>query len=186
DVFKRDRANAKTYHPIYQQHSLPFAIVNLIAPDRCITKTFSWLFQQIFLNFLKYIFFTEDVFKRDRANAKAYHPIYQQHSLPFAIVNLIAPEDIELILNNSKHIEKGAFYDFLHSWLGNGLLTSKGANWHKRRKILTPAFHFNILQEFVDVFNKETNHLVELFKSKCDQPIDLIKPVTEFTLYSIG
>ncbi|CAG9830836.1 unnamed protein product [Diabrotica balteata] len=128
----------------------------------------------------------EDVFKRDRQLAKMYHPIYQRHSLPIAVVNLIAPEDIELILNNSKHIEKSAFYDFLHSWLGNGLLTSKGANWHKRRKILTPAFHFNILQEFVDIFNKEVNHLVDVFKTKCDQPIDLIKPITEFTLYSIG
>jgi cytochrome P450 len=37
-----------------------------------------------------------------------------------------------------------------------------GAKWHKRRKMLTPAFHFKILEEFVPVFNDN----IQIFISK--------------------
>lgn len=116
-----------------------------------------------------------------------YFPIFKRYSVGIEMVSLMTPEDIELILTNPKHLEKSQTYNLLHDWLGMGLLTSKGQQWHSRRKILTPAFHFTILQEFVDIFNKETNRLVTGIKKICDQPyIDVVKPITQFTLYSIG
>jgi len=41
-----------------------------------------------------------------------------------------------------------------------------GTKWHKRRKILTPAFHFKILEDFVDVFLEQSAILVK--KLKCE------------------
>lgn len=64
------------------------------------------------------------------------------------------------ILGSPKHIEKSSDYDFLHPWLGTGLLTSSGGKWHSRRKILTPAFHFKILDDFIDVFTEQSQVLV--------------------------
>lgn len=62
-----------------------------------------------------------------------------------------------------------------------------GSKWQQRRKILTPAFHFTILQDFVDVFNRETGVLIKNLKALCDQPyIDVMEPITEYTLNSIG
>ncbi|XP_056636244.1 uncharacterized protein LOC130444880 [Diorhabda sublineata] len=130
---------------------------------------------------------SEAMFNRDRKRSVEYFPIYKMYTLGIATVCIMTPEDIELILNNSKHLEKSQIYNLLHDWLGTGLLTSKGQQWHSRRKILTPAFHFTILQEFVHIFNKEMNHLVEDIKKLCDRPyIDVVKPITEFTLHSIG
>ncbi|CAH1100870.1 unnamed protein product [Psylliodes chrysocephalus] len=133
------------------------------------------------------VYTTETLWDKERERAKEFFPIYKIWSLDFAAVYNMCPEDIEPVLSNTKHNTKGFVYDFLHAWLGTGLLTSEGTKWHKRRKILTPAFHFNILQEFTDMLNRETQILVENFKKLCHQPyVNVITPITEFTLYSIG
>ncbi|XP_015512315.1 cytochrome P450 4c3 isoform X2 [Neodiprion pinetum] len=68
---------------------------------------------------------------------------------------------VEPILGSSRHLAKSKDYRFLQPWLGTGLLTSSGKKWHSRRKILTPTFHFKILQDFVDIFSEQTEILVE-------------------------
>ncbi|CAG9831865.1 unnamed protein product [Diabrotica balteata] len=129
----------------------------------------------------------ESLFIRDRIRAIELYPIYKLWSFNIPAVVVMHPEDIELVVNNSKHNKKSLIYSFLHDWLGTGLLTSEGTKWNKRRKILTPAFHFNILQEFVGMLNKETQILVDNLMKLSDAPhIDVTKPITEFTLYSIG
>ncbi|MGH0175509.1 UNVERIFIED_CONTAM: hypothetical protein FKN15_070568 [Acipenser sinensis] len=49
------------------------------------------------------------------------------------------------------------FYGFLHPWLGNGLLLSNGERWARHRRLLTPAFHFDILKLYMEIFNKSTD-----------------------------
>ena len=41
--------------------------------------------------------------------------------------------------------------------LGDGLLVSAGEKWSHQRRLLTPAFHFDILKPYVKVFNKNVN-----------------------------
>lgn len=61
------------------------------------------------------------------------------------------PKIIEEILTSQKWIEKSNDYNLLVDWLGTGLVISGGQKWHLRRKIITPAFHFKILEQFVEV-----------------------------------
>ncbi|XP_075163186.1 cytochrome P450 4d8-like [Haematobia irritans] len=74
----------------------------------------------------------------------------------------------EYLLTSSTHISKHHLYDVLHYWLGSGLLFSDGAKWHTRRKIITPTFHFKILEEFVQIFNHQSKILVDRLEAKAD------------------
>lgn len=74
-------------------------------------------------------------------------------------------------------------YIYLQEWLGEGLLVSSGRKWHSRRKIITPAFHFQILQEFVDVFNYQNKFFIEKIKRVPDEnPFDVYNIVTSMSL----
>lgn len=86
-----------------------------------------------------------------------------------------------------KHAKKSKAYDLLQNWLGTGLLTSHGRKWQVRRKILTPAFHFSILQDFILTFNESTDDLVKILKEESKKPFVEITPIiTHFTLKVIG
>ncbi|XP_075155796.1 putative cytochrome P450 4d14 [Haematobia irritans] len=74
----------------------------------------------------------------------------------------------EHILSSQTLISKSFYYDMLSSWLGNGLLLSSGSKWHKRRKIITPTFHFKILTQFVEIFDRHSRTMVNKLKAIAD------------------
>lgn len=88
-----------------------------------------------------------------------YYPIYRLWGFTSSFLNIRHPKDIEVILGNPKSTQKSELYDLLFPWFNTGLLTSAGRKWQTRRKILTPAFHFNVLQQFVDVFIEESEQM---------------------------
>ncbi|XP_061394743.1 cytochrome P450 4c3-like [Musca vetustissima] len=98
-------------------------------------------------------------------------------------VMLFDPETVEPILNSQKFIDKSGDYEYLQPWLGTGLLTSFGRKWHSRRKILTPAFHFKILDDFIDVFNEQSAILTRKLERELDsESFNIFPYVTLCTL----
>lgn len=103
------------------------------------------------------------------------------HDHTIVVTNL---KDLENILTNAKLTEKSVEYTFLINWIGKyteicyninyiiiycvyqgtGLLIATGKKWFTRRKILTPSFHFKILESYVDVFNKQSSVFVRKLK----------------------
>jgi cytochrome P450 len=47
-----------------------------------------------------------------------------------------------------------------------------GDLWRSRRKLLTPAFHFSILNNFVEVFNEQSRILCGIFGELCQSSPD--------------
>ena len=43
---------------------------------------------------------------------------------------------------------------------GQGLLISSGSHWFRNRRLLTPAFHFDILKPYVEIYNDCTETLM--------------------------
>jgi len=57
--------------------------------------------------------------------------------------------------------------------------------WHSLRKTLTPAFHFKILESFVDIFDYHASDLVGKLKEHENQTIDVCPLLSLCTLESI-
>ena len=51
-------------------------------------------------------------------------------------------------------------YRFGLPWLGTGLLMSEGSRWARSRRLLTPAFHFDVLKPYTDVYNEAVDKLM--------------------------
>ncbi|KAK7576458.1 hypothetical protein V9T40_012744 [Parthenolecanium corni] len=96
-------------------------------------------------------------------------------------VCLMAPEDIELVFNNSQHITKGLEYLTITPWLCEGLLTSTGTKWHLRRKMLTPTFHFKVLENYIPIFNRNAKLLTKKL-SEQSEPVDIDAYISLCTL----
>ena len=87
------------------------------------------------------------------------------------------PKDIEEILTNRKLMVKADFYDLLKDWLGDGLLLTHGEKWFKRRKIFTKSFHFKILENFIEVFEKNSSIFVNNLKQFEGEVIDVFPKI---------
>ncbi|XP_015114186.1 cytochrome P450 4C1 isoform X2 [Diachasma alloeum] len=88
---------------------------------------------------------------------------------------------VHILLRSTKHIEKSIAYDFLRPWLGEGLLNSSGEKWFHDRKLISPAFHFGILEHFSDVIVEKAaifnGRLREQVQLNGDKPFDIF-PMT--------
>lgn len=59
-----------------------------------------------------------------------------------------------------------------------------GKKWFERRKMLTPTFHFKILGDFVQVFNEQSQNLIQQLHDaiKLKNEIDVYPFITRCTL----
>ncbi|KAJ6657721.1 hypothetical protein lerEdw1_002222 [Lerista edwardsae] len=75
------------------------------------------------------------------------------------VLSLVHPDYIKPIATASAAIapKDKLFYGFLKPWLGDGLLLSSGKKWGRHRRMLTPAFHFDILKPYLKIFNQSTD-----------------------------
>ena len=73
---------------------------------------------------------------------------------------LFHPDSVEVILKSTVNIRKSRVYDLLRPFLADGLINSTGKKWHVRRKMITPSFHFEILNNYFAIMNEHTDLFV--------------------------
>jgi cytochrome P450 family 4 len=62
-------------------------------------------------------------------------------------------------------------------------LATTGQKWHAHRKIITPTFHFSILDSFVEVFSEKSKILIsKLQKEVGSQGFDVYPYITKCAL----
>ncbi|XP_078299371.1 cytochrome P450 4F2 isoform X2 [Panthera onca] len=106
------------------------------------------------------------------------------------LITLCHPDMIRTITNASAAIapKDAVFYSFLKPWLGDGLLLSAGDKWSSHRRMLTPAFHFNILKHYVKIFNDSVNVMHAKWKrlvSEGSTRLDMFEHISLMTLDSL-
>ncbi|KAK0074521.1 hypothetical protein PV325_008227, partial [Microctonus aethiopoides] len=137
-------------------------------------------------NVLDFVGSTEHLWNHFRKLGHDYYPIYKVIGTFDDMVNIRHPDDAEVLLSSPKNITKSVIYEFLHDWFGTGLLTSTGHKWIHRRRVLTPAFHFNVLREFADTLDEEGRRMVhDLQLEDGAVTVDLVSFVTKYTLNAI-
>ncbi|XP_069118740.1 cytochrome P450 4F2-like [Argopecten irradians] len=72
------------------------------------------------------------------------------------------PDSVKCILKSSEPKARGlgGSYEYLLPWLGEGLLVSNGERWARSRRLITPAFHFDILRPYVKIYNEASDLLL--------------------------
>ncbi|KAJ8675053.1 hypothetical protein QAD02_010839 [Eretmocerus hayati] len=98
--------------------------------------------------------------------ADRYYPVYRLWVGSKAVIHIRHPDDCETLLMSSKHLNKEFGYEHFYPWMKRGLLTSDAGKWHERRKILTPAFHFNILKKYLEITNEQGEALISNMMSQ--------------------
>ncbi|CAD5231104.1 unnamed protein product [Bursaphelenchus xylophilus] len=103
---------------------------------------------------------------------------------PVMFVMIYGAEECEAVLGGQKTLTKMFHYNFLTPWIGQGLLISKPEKWRPRRKLLTPTFHYDILKDFVQVYNRHAATLLSKFDklSETGEYADIFHTITLCTL----
>lgn len=92
------------------------------------------------------------------------------------------PKVAEAIMSSQKFLEKAEDYDMIKPWLGTGLLLSTDKKWFQRRKILTPAFHFQILERFVEIMDEQGRVLVDKLKKLDGKEVNVYPLINLYAL----
>ncbi|KAG8233347.1 hypothetical protein J437_LFUL010897 [Ladona fulva] len=135
-------------------------------------------------NALEFLVSREKVVEVRNRHFSSYSKIFKIWSFHHPLVKPVAPEYVEAILHSSKNIEKSLFYKLLHPWLGTGLLTSSGEKWFLHRKLLTPSFHFKILEDFIPMFIERSSSMIEKLSNqvKSGNAINVVPIISRSTL----
>jgi cytochrome P450 family 4 len=120
---------------------------------------------------------TVDLLKSFMHLNKKYGSVMKIWLGPRLHLMITKPEVVDFFLNSNVHLSKSNGYDLFKPWLGDGLLVSTGSKWKTRRKMITPTFHFKILEKFLESsFNKQINILLDVLlkeASTSDKSIEI-------------
>ena len=80
----------------------------------------------------------------------------------------IQTNKLVFLFSEPKPVALGGGYRNLIPWLGEGLLVAGGSKWARSRRLLTPAFHFEILKPYQEIYNQCVDlALVRKFNLNC-------------------
>ncbi|XP_029308135.1 cytochrome P450 4B1-like [Cottoperca gobio] len=106
---------------------------------------------------------------------------------PFVcVLNLHHPDYVKTLLTSTEPKDELG-YTFLKSWIGEGLLVSKGQKWFRHRKLLTPGFHYEVLKPYIKLMSESVKTMLDKWESyaNTNESFEVFEHVSLMTLDSI-
>lgn len=100
-------------------------------------------------------------------------------------IMLTHPESIGRVLSmKATTAPKAKVYRIIQSYLGEGLLISNNNKWLTRRRMLTPAFHFDILRSYISIYNESVDSLINKWERHVEgkSSLDIFNDISLMTL----
>ncbi len=88
---------------------------------------------------------------------------------PIVTVGLVHSKHLGLFLKEPK----GNIYNMLTPWLGEGLLIADGNKWFRNRRLLTPAFHYSILTNYMSIYYSCVAKVIRKWRSAATDGISV-------------
>uniref|UniRef100_A0A8D3DCN7 Cytochrome P450 4B1-like n=1 Tax=Scophthalmus maximus TaxID=52904 RepID=A0A8D3DCN7_SCOMX len=133
-------------------------------------------------------------FKQDGTDFEKILKWAQQYPYAFPLwfgpficfVNIHHPDYVKTLLTSTEPKDDLA-YRFITSWIGEGLLVSKGQRWFRHRRLLTPGFHYDVLKQYVKLMSDSAEIMLDKWESFAytNQSFELFEQVSLMTLDSI-
>jgi len=95
------------------------------------------------------------------------------------------PDDVKRVLvTNHRNYTKGVGIDRVRLLLGNGIMTSEGETWRRQRRMMQPAFHRRIIEQFAGVVQTLSNATVDgwLAAAGRGETVNLTESMSELAL----
>uniref|UniRef100_A0A8C5IZ25 CP4B1 protein n=1 Tax=Junco hyemalis TaxID=40217 RepID=A0A8C5IZ25_JUNHY len=104
--------------------------------------------------------------------------------LPSMIIH--HPEYAKTILGRADP-KASAFYKLLVPWIGKGLLILEGSKWFQHRKMITPAFHYDVLKSYVTLMSDSVKVMLDKWDKRITErsSVELFQDVGLMTLDSL-
>jgi cytochrome P450 len=99
------------------------------------------------------------------------------------------PDHVQRVLHeNHANYRKSFFYARLRPLVGDGLLTSEGAAWRRKRRLAQPAFHRDRLASFAEIMAEHTAAMLEAWAPRAarGEPVDVSAEMMRLTLTVVG
>uniref|UniRef100_A0A3Q4BEZ1 Uncharacterized protein n=1 Tax=Mola mola TaxID=94237 RepID=A0A3Q4BEZ1_MOLML len=105
----------------------------------------------------------------------------------YHLVRVFHPDYVKplLMAPASITVKDELIYDHLRPWLGQSLLLSNGKVWLRNRRLLTPAFHFDILKNYIAKFNTSANTMHHKWRRLVAEGTTSIEAFEHITLMSL-
>nr|XP_044626671.1 cytochrome P450 4A11-like isoform X2 [Equus asinus] len=96
------------------------------------------------------------------------------------------PDYMKVILGRSDPKSLG-IYKFMAPWIGYGLLLLNGQTWFQHRRMLTPAFHYDILKPYVGLMANSVRVMLDKWEELINQDshLDIFGHISLMTLDTI-
>src|ERR1700736_4680628 len=95
------------------------------------------------------------------------------------------PDDVKrVLLSNHRNYTKGEGMDRVKILLGNGIMTSEGDFWRRQRRMMQPAFHRRVIDQFGTLIRTVNDKFAARWAEKAARgaAIDLSDDTSELTL----